>query len=127
MGDYVYALRSPKLIRSVIVQIGNHTERLDNVGSMSYLFKPYSDWTGYGREKNERYWRVVDRLALLWTGDRPLYTAMTDEKKGHKLRIGQVVYGFKNRGGLQMNVPFSYNDGSELFFEVGQITEILKP
>ena len=126
MGDYVYALRSPKLMRSVIVQIGNHYERLDGIGSMSYLFKPMSDWTQYEREFNERSWRVVDRLVKLWIGDRPLYVAMTEEKHGHKICVGQVVYGFKNRNGEQITAPFSYNDGSELFFEVGQICSILK-
>jgi hypothetical protein len=126
MGDYIYALRSPKLMRKVLVKrtkTGIFEEL--TVASMSYLFKPYSDWSGYGRDKNERYWQVIDRLAKLWgEQEPPLYAAMTYHS-GHKIKVGDSVHGFRNRQKEQIIVPWSYNDGAELWFEVGCIVELL--
>jgi hypothetical protein len=94
MGTYVYALRSPKLIRKVKVQ--THTGEVVTVeaASLSYAYKP--GW--YDRENvAQRYlgasWRMWDNIP---NEERPKYAAVTDCDKGHKITKGDHVYFYEN-------------------------------
>lgn len=118
MGDYVYALRSPKLMCNVEVETPTGKAIL-KVGSMSYLFKP--NW--YNRKSESVFWRIDSQLVKLWQYKaRPEYVAFTDSEKQHKIKVGQTVYAQK-RGG---SVPSLYNDGSESLIPIGKITRVFK-
>jgi hypothetical protein len=124
MGDYVYALRSPKNIRYVLVGRINSGERETIVcASMSYLFKP--NW--YNDRYNDPYWAVVDRLYRLW--DKipvlPWYVAFTEPKQRHIIKVGQVVYSFVDKHGNPCQIPYYYNDGTERWREYGTVVKII--
>jgi hypothetical protein len=130
MGDYIYALRSPKLARKIVVHFDNPVLEDAEVlaGSMSYLFKPYATrWTSGKSEFDAPYIRILARLEKLWRGvsKRPVYAVFTEHKKGHKIEVGQLVYIFYTESEWYKGVPYEYNDGSEHAHIVGVVKEII--
>ena len=127
MGNYIYALRSPKLAKVVTIKLDNGNIFTVEVGSMSYLYKPHFGWKAIEYDK----WvnPVLTRLENLWNGKTiPAYVAMTSDKEKHKIKIGQSVYGFnKNHDFYYVSndhAPFTYNDGSETWVKIGEIIQI---
>ena len=101
MGVYVYALRSPKLIRRCVVEAKDWSFSVIDVASMSYAHKQ----TGFSfRDPRKRgfsdYDKYVAPAARLWENvpqsEMPKYVAITDNENKHKLEVGQPVFYFEN-------------------------------
>lgn len=120
MGAYVYALRSPKNTKKIILNHGKSVE----AGSLSYLYKPFYApvYDKYLTKCQNTIDRTMARLEKLWEGqDTPKYVVVTDNKDGHKIRKGQQVLRWNDR-----NAPnFVYDDpdwgGAEVVGEVAAI------
>jgi hypothetical protein len=99
MSEITYALRSPQLVKSVLVETEHGIVKLD-VASMSFLYQPVWGWRG--DKYNAPYERALVRLENLWRGlDVPRYAAFTDSRKSHRIEVGQTVYAWHDRDNLE--------------------------
>jgi hypothetical protein len=118
MGNYVYALRSPKLNRVVTIQQDNGNVFTVEVASMSYLYKPHYSFSS----RNLDNWTnaVFTKLQNSWEKKiKPSYVAFTEDTKKHKIEIGQNIYQFKK--GF---IPYAYCDGEEDLIRIGKIIQV---
>jgi hypothetical protein len=142
MSEITYTLRSPKLIKNVLVELEKPGTMAAGIGtpmvtkvharvaSMSFLYQPLRDfWRG--DEYNERFFRIQARLEKLWVGigkeDVPMFVAFTDSKKGHKVEVGQDVCYFTNKQGdvVDDHVPFEHYTGNyEYIKTLGKIVKV---
>ena len=125
MGDYIYALRSPCLIRNVTVLKPDKSVDVVDAASMSYLFKP----SLFDDNFNTRCWQIADRLFKIWENDGideyvPYYAVFTGVEERHKIKLGQTVCYFVNRDETLVRVPFIYNDGRGGWREYGTVIKI---
>lgn len=121
MGDYIYALRSPKNCKKVLIQKEDGEEIEAVVGSVSYLYKPSYY---YFENKDEKMVKAFEsKMIYAWANtERPLLVAFTDKRENHKIKEGQTVYAYKD-GKM---FPFLYNDGSEKIVTIGTVVGVLK-
>ena len=117
MGNYIYALRSPRLTKAIVIDNGTDTPLTGVAAVMSYLYKPsYSH-----RDRDNWVNGFFTRMENLWNGiQRPHYAVFpTNDKKG--ICVGDNVYEFPG----QECVPWSYNDGTiSPMKKVGVVTKV---
>jgi hypothetical protein len=133
MSEITYTLRSPKLVKNVLVELetpqGLVTKVHARVASMSFLYQPLYDFW-YGDKYNAPYWRIQARLEKLWKtvneADIPMFAAFTDCKKNHKIDVGQEVYFWHDKDGKTWDkVPFEHYTGNDGYIGIlGRIVKV---
>jgi len=117
MGDYIYALRSPKHCKKVLVMSGIDGEYIETVvGSVSYLYKP-----NWHRPENDEKWlkMFTSKMDKAWKSTkRPKLVAFTHGNTNHRVMCGQTVYAYED---AEKEFPMLYNDGWESAKPVGTI------
>lgn len=86
MGTYLYALRSPRLVRRCVVALYTGKRAILTLGSLSFVDKP--SWGGVHRSAS----LTLGKLESLW-GDRPhpFAVAHTDDDNGSRIAVGDQV------------------------------------
>jgi hypothetical protein len=114
MSEIILALRSPKLVRTVIVEQEDGAQICMIVGSMSFIYQPvYYSFSRYDYGYSQ-FERQSKRLEKLWEGKpRPMCVAHTESNNKHKIQIGQWVFRYNHSNGMPMiECPFQFYTGN---------------
>lgn len=111
MSEYIYLRRSPKLMRTCLVQKPDGTTETMKLASYTFLCKPWGRSIFEVKDPNQVYWMICNRLEKIWDGwvnkggAYPNAGAVSyhEDHKRHDIAIGSSVLSWER-------APISYGD-----------------